>query len=71
MLSVHFGLSDIHVVISPWVFVCLFVLVFFLAMLGPHCCTGFSLVVVRGGFSLVMMCRFLIVVASLVVGYRL
>ena len=35
-------------------------------MLGLHCYTGFSLVVVNGGYSLAVMCRLLIAVASLV-----
>ena len=30
-----------------------------------HCCMGFSLVVASGGYSLVAVCRVLIVVASL------
>ena len=46
-------------------------LILFLAVLGLLCCTGFSLVVVRGGDSLVAVCGFLIVVASLVVEHRL
>ena len=35
-------------------------------MLGLHCCAGFSLVVRSQGHSLVVVSRFLIVVASLV-----
>ena len=35
-------------------------------MLGFHCCAGFSLVVLREGCSLVVVCRPLVVVASLV-----
>ena len=38
----------------------------FVAVLGLHCCTGFSLVVVRGGYSLVLAHRLLTAVASLV-----
>ena len=34
-------------------------------MLGLRCCTGFSLVVASRGYSLVAVCRFLTVVASL------
>ena len=37
-------------------------------MLGLHCCVGFSLVAVSWGYSLGVVCGFLIVVASLVVG---
>ena len=37
-------------------------------MLGLHCCEGFSLVVASEGYSfLVVMCRLVIAVASLVV----
>ena len=43
----------------------------FMAMLGLHCCTGFSLVGANGNYSLVAVHRLLIVVASLVAGYRL
>ena len=39
---------------------------FSLAVLDLHCCTGFSLVVVSGDYSLVAMCGLLIAVASLV-----
>ena len=39
---------------------------FGLAVLGLCCCMGFSLVVVSGGYSLVLVCGFLIAVASLV-----
>ena len=38
----------------------------FLAVLGLHCCRGFSLTVESGGYSLVVAHRLLIVVASLV-----
>lgn len=34
----------------------------FLAVLGPHCCSGFSLVVASRGYSLASVCEFLIVV---------
>ena len=37
-----------------------------LAVLGLCCCLGFSLVVVSGGYALVLVCGFLIAVASLV-----
>ena len=39
----------------------------FLAMLGLHCCTNFSLVAVSRGYSLVVVHGLLISVASLVV----
>ena len=45
-------------------------LILFLAVLGLHCCAGFSLVVRSEGYSLVVVSRFLIVGASLV-GHRL
>ena len=46
----------------------LFILYFyFLAVLGLHCCMGSSLVATSGGFSLVVVYRLLIAVASLVV----
>ena len=37
----------------------------FLAVLGLHCCAGFSLVVASRGCSLVLVCRLLIAVAFL------
>ena len=40
-------------------------------MLSFLCCVGFSVVVVSEGYSLVVVCGLLIVVASLVVGHRL
>ena len=40
--------------------------ILFLAVLGFHCCTGFSLVAVSGGYSLVEVRERLIAVASLV-----
>ena len=36
-----------------------------LAVLGLHCCAGFSLVVVSRGCSLIVVCGLLIAVASL------
>ena len=42
-----------------------------LAVLGLHCCEGFSLVVVSGDYSLVSVHELLIAVASPVVEYRL
>ena len=38
----------------------------FMAVLGLHCCPGFSLVEASGGSSLVAVCGLLIAVASLV-----
>ena len=46
-------------------FICLF-----LTVLGLHCCEGFSLVAVRRGCFLVVVCGILIAVASLVVQTR-
>ena len=46
-----------------------FLIILFLAVLGVHCCTGFSLVVARGGYSLMAMHGLLISVASLVAGH--
>ena len=42
-----------------------------LAVLGLPCCLDFSLVVASGGYSLVVVCGLLMVVASLVGGNRL
>ena len=42
-------------------------LFFFLAMCGLHCCTGFSLVAVSRGCTVVAMCRLLVEVAPLIV----
>ena len=43
----------------------------FLAVLGLHCCSGFSLVVTSRGYSLVAVQGLLIVVASLAAEYKL
>ena len=43
----------------------------FLAVLGLHCCMGFSLDATSRGYSLVMVSRFLIVVDSLAVEHEL
>ena len=43
----------------------------FLSALGLHCCTGFSLLEASGGYSLVVVCRLLIAVASSVANDRL
>ena len=40
-------------------------------MLGLHCCAAFCLVAVSGGYSLLVVCRLHIVVASLVVEHGL
>ena len=40
-------------------------------MLSPHCYLGFSLVAVSGGYSLVVVYRLLVAVASLIVEHRL
>jgi len=44
---------------------------FVLSALGLHCCAGFSLVVVSGGSSLVLVHRLLIAEASFVMENRL
>ena len=49
----------------------IFKLALFLVVLGLCCCTGFSLVVVSGDYSLVAVRRLLIVMASLVAEHRL
>ena len=60
------GLGEIGVVI----YVFFFKNRLFLAVLGLRFCTGFSLVAVSRGYSLVAMHRLLIVVASLVVEHK-
>ena len=47
------------------------ILFFFLAVLGLHCCAGFSLIAVSGGYSPVVVRGRLLAVACLVVGHRL
>ena len=42
-----------------------FIDLFILGCLDLRCCADFSVVVAIGGYSLVMVCEFLIVVASL------
>ena len=42
-----------------------------MAVLGLHCCTGFSLVVVSRGYTVVAVSRLLIAVASLVAEHEL
>ena len=41
-----------------------------LAVLGPHCCLGFSLAVASRGYSLAAVCEFLIVVQHRLLGKR-
>ena len=43
----------------------------FMAVLGLHCCTGFSLVEASRSYPLVVVCWLLIVVASLVAEHGL
>ena len=43
-----------------------FLFIYILAVLGLCCCTGFSLDAASGGYSLVVVCKLLIVMASLV-----
>ena len=45
--------------------------IYLLAVLGLCCCTGFSLVAVSEGYSLVVVNRLLVAVASLAVEPRL
>ena len=55
---------------APYVYVYNFPSFFFLALLSLCCCLGSSVVVSRG-YSLVVVCRLLTVVASLVAAHRL
>ena len=48
-----------------------FLNLFIMAVLGPPCCMGFSLVAASWGYCLVAMLRLLIAVASLVLEHRL
>ena len=50
---------------------CVFLYHLFLAVLGLHCCMGFSLVAASSSYSLVAVHGLLIAVASLVVKHRL
>ena len=43
----------------------------FMAALGLHCCVGFSLVAVSGDYSLVVVCRLVLAMASLVAEHGL
>ena len=47
---------------------CIFIYLFVLSL---HCCTGFSLVVVGKGSSLVAVCRLFVAAASVSAGHRL
>ena len=49
----------------------LFIYYLFLAVLGLHCCRGFSLIVASGSYSLVIERRLLILVAFLSVEHGL
>ena len=42
-----------------------------MAVLGLHCCLGFSLILVNKGYSLFVVCGLLIAEASLVTEHRL
>ena len=41
-----------------------------MAVLDLHCCAGLSVVAVNGGYSIVVMFRLLVAVASLVAEHR-
>ena len=66
------GVKTPYLSVQTWGEFYLFILNFhlvsylFLAVLGLHCCTSFSLVASSGGCSLVTMCRLLTAVVSLV-----
>ena len=47
-----------------------FLLLLLLAVLGVHCCAGFALVAVSGGYTPVALQGFLVAVASLVVEHH-
>jgi len=49
-----------------WHFFSFFKNYLFLAVLGFHCCSGFCLIVARGCYSLIAVCRLLTAVTSLV-----
>ena len=52
--------------VSPHFFLLFLFIQLFLAMLSLHCSMGFSLVAASRGYSLVVVCRLLTAVASLV-----
>ena len=63
--------NQVHTLFSLFFFLRIFPLLefmylLFLSVLGLHCCMGFSLVVVNGGYCLIAVRRLLIVVTSLV-----
>ena len=62
----HYGGFYIHIISSIYNFIYLF-----WSVLGLHCCAGFYLVAVSGGYSLAVVCVFLITVASIVVEHSL
>ena len=45
--------------------------IYLLAVLGLHCCMGFSLAVVSRGYSVFVVCGFLIVLASFIMDHGL
>ena len=49
----------------------IFFFFFYFAVLGLHCCAGFSLVSVSGGYSLLVVHELLIPAASLAAEHRL
>ena len=59
---------DIH---SLFHFVTYLLFILFLAVLGLHCCAGFSLAAVSEGYSLAAVHRLLIAVAPLVAKHSL
>ena len=56
-------ISDLN---RDFVFLIIVLIYLFLAVLGLHCCVGFSLIAVSGSYSLDAVPGFLIVVASFV-----
>ena len=60
------SLYTLHIHIYTYSFL---VRLFVLAVLGLHCCAGFFLVAVSGGYSPVAVHRLLIAVAFLVAGH--
>ena len=45
--------------------------IYLLAVLGLHCCMGFSLAAVSRGYSVFVVCGFLIVLASFIMDHGL
>ena len=56
---------------GSWFHIFLLLFYLFLTVLGLHCCSFFSLVVVSGGYSLVAVLQLLIAVTSLIVKHGL